>query len=97
MARRKSHEEGHGVDETWLIPYADLLTLLLALFVVLFAMSNVSEQKLQAVAQAFSSAFNMVPAGGGDGLGEHGDSIIQLPATGMGEGGEGDGWLVPTS
>ena len=29
------HHEEHP-DETWLIPYSDLLTLLLALFIVLF-------------------------------------------------------------
>lgn len=31
--KRKKHEE--HVDESWLLPYADLLTLLLALFIVL--------------------------------------------------------------
>ena len=41
MARRKQHSEPHEehADETWLIPYSDLLTLLLALFIVLFASS----------------------------------------------------------
>jgi len=40
------------------IPYADLLTLLLALFVVLYAMSSVNTTKYRALAQAISSAFN---------------------------------------
>lgn len=58
MARRKKskHEEEH-VDESWLLPYADLLTLLLALFIVLFAMSSVDAQKFQMLARAFNSTF----------------------------------------
>ena len=52
MARKKPHEE--HIDESWLIPYADLLTLLLALFIVLFAVSNVDAGKYQAVRKAFS-------------------------------------------
>ena len=46
--RRKKHKvhEEH-MDESWLIPYADLLTLLLALFIVLFAMSSVDAVKFQ--------------------------------------------------
>ena len=35
MAKRKPEQEAHEehADETWLIPYSDLLTLLLALFI----------------------------------------------------------------
>ncbi|WP_046181097.1 flagellar motor protein MotB [Domibacillus tundrae] len=56
MAKRKRHKkhEEH-VDESWLIPYADLLTLLLALFIVLFASSSVDVQKFQAIASAFNN------------------------------------------
>ncbi|WP_078547919.1 flagellar motor protein MotB [Litchfieldia alkalitelluris] len=58
MARKKKHKhhEEH-VDESWLIPYADLLTLLLALFIVLFAASTVDLQKFQAIANSFNNAF----------------------------------------
>ncbi|OXS78091.1 flagellar motor protein MotB [Domibacillus enclensis] len=51
--RHKKHEE--HVDESWLIPYADLLTLLLALFIVLFASSSIDAQKFQAIASAFNN------------------------------------------
>ena len=45
MARRKKHEhEDEHIDESWLVPYADLLTLVLALFIVLFAASSVDAQ-----------------------------------------------------
>ena len=45
MAKKKVHHEEH-VDETWLIPYSDMLTLLLALFIVMFAMSKVDARKI---------------------------------------------------
>ncbi|KAB2336080.1 flagellar motor protein MotB [Cytobacillus depressus] len=59
MSRRKkkSHDKGH-IDESWLLPYADLLTLLLALFIVLFASSSVDAQKFQALSRALNSAFS---------------------------------------
>ena len=37
--KKKKHDE--HIDETWLIPYSDMLTLLFALFIVLFAMSSI--------------------------------------------------------
>ncbi|HTV85402.1 MAG TPA: flagellar motor protein MotD [Dyella sp.] len=61
MSRRhtKKHKHDEHVNhEAWVIPYADLLTLLLALFVVLYAMSSVNTTKYRALAQAISSAFN---------------------------------------
>lgn len=53
--RKKSKNDGH-IDESWLLPYADLLTLLLALFIVLFSMSSVDAQKFQEISKAFNSA-----------------------------------------
>ena len=60
MSRKKHHAENHEehIDEGWLIPYADLLTLLLALFIVLFACAQVDAQKLNQMAQSFSAAFS---------------------------------------
>ncbi|MDD3519476.1 MAG: flagellar motor protein MotB, partial [Chromatiales bacterium] len=40
MARKKAHEE-HVNAEAWAIPYADLLVLLLAFFVVMYSISAV--------------------------------------------------------
>ncbi|WP_226668469.1 flagellar motor protein MotB [Metabacillus litoralis] len=58
MARKKKHKhEDEHMDESWLVPYADLLTLVLALFIVLFAMSSVDAQKFQQLARAFNSTF----------------------------------------
>ena len=60
MSRRRKHSESHEehMDETWLIPYSDLLTLLLALFIVLFASSQIDQKKFDMIAQAFSAAFS---------------------------------------
>lgn len=55
---RKHEEHEEHADESWLIPYADLLTLLLALFIVLFAASSVDVKKFQDMSRAFSIAFN---------------------------------------
>ncbi len=60
--KKKQHHEEH-IDETWLIPYADLLTLLLALFIVLFAASSVDAQKFQQIAKSMNGAMS-----GGSGI-----------------------------
>ncbi len=60
MARRKKHDEHGGmhIDERWVVPYADMMTLLLALFVMLFALSNIDVRKFAALAQSMAAAFN---------------------------------------
>lgn len=64
MARKKHDSEPHEehADETWLIPYSDLLTLLLALFIVLFASSTLDKKKMGMMENAFAAAFNYLPA-----------------------------------
>jgi chemotaxis protein MotB len=56
---RKRHEphEEHP-DESWLLPYSDLMTLLLALFIVLFAASSVNTTKFEEMSRAFKTAFS---------------------------------------
>jgi chemotaxis protein MotB len=60
MAKRKhqEHHEEHA-DESWLIPYADILTLLLALFIVLFSSAQVDSKKLEQIRASFGSAFGV--------------------------------------
>ncbi|BAQ08732.1 flagellar motor protein motB [Bacillus sp. OxB-1] len=55
--KKKSHDE-HGVDESWLLPYSDLLTLLLALFIVLFASSSIDEAKFTQMTTVFNEIFD---------------------------------------
>jgi len=60
MARKKPHEE-HTNHEAWAIPYADLMTLLLAFFVVMYAISSLNEGKYKIMAEALNSAFGGPP------------------------------------
>lgn len=55
--KRRHHEE-HVNHERWAIPYGDLITLLLALFVVMYAVSAVNETKFRVMAQSINEAFN---------------------------------------
>ena len=55
--RRKRHEE-HVNHESWAIPYADLMTLLLAFFVVMYAVSVVNEGKYRVMSESIIEAFN---------------------------------------
>jgi chemotaxis protein MotB len=55
--KRRHHEE-HINHERWAIPYGDLITLLLALFVVMYAVSAVNETKFRVMAQSINEAFN---------------------------------------
>src|SRR6202451_1907729 len=60
MARKKKHEE-HVNAEAWAIPYGDLVTLLFALFTVMYAMSSVNEGKFRVLSDAMIAAFNGAP------------------------------------
>src|SRR6202035_5367869 len=43
--------------ERWIISYADFTTLLLATFVVMYAVSTINSSKFQQMAESFSTAF----------------------------------------
>lgn len=60
--KHKGHDHEEHMDESWLIPYADLLTLLLALFIVLFASSQVDQNKFQDIKMSFRSALEGGPS-----------------------------------
>ncbi|RDW16985.1 flagellar motor protein MotB [Oceanobacillus arenosus] len=76
MRRNKKKKRSH-IDESWLLPYSDLLTLLVALFIVLFAMSDVDATKYKELAGIFRNEFS---AGGGNGILEQNiDPISPIP------------------
>ncbi|MFE4714616.1 MULTISPECIES: flagellar motor protein MotB [Paenibacillus] len=59
MSKKTRHEEHEEhADESWLLPYSDLMTLLVALFLVMYAMSATDAKKFEEMAQAFSSVLN---------------------------------------
>lgn len=63
MSKKTRHEEHEEhADESWLLPYSDLMTLLVALFLVMYAMSATDAKKFEDMADAFSSALS---GGGG--------------------------------
>jgi chemotaxis protein MotB len=57
--RKGGHEEHeeHVNHERWLVSYADMLTLLFVLFVVLFSMSSVDQKKFAELAAGLSEGF----------------------------------------
>jgi len=57
--RSKLHEEHeeHVNHERWLVSYADMLTLLFVLFVVLYSMSSVDQKKFAELAAGLSDGF----------------------------------------
>lgn len=60
MPKKKSNrnvENEEGANESWLLPYSDMMTLLLALFVVMFAMSSINEAKFNSVMESLYTAF----------------------------------------
>ena len=71
---------GHdGGDERWLLTYADMLTLLFALFMVLFAMSSVNISKAKVLQQSLRSAFSGKILPGGQALMQTGgDQAVRM-------------------
>lgn len=60
MAKKHKHEE-HVNHEAWAIPYGDLVTLLLAFFVVMYSISSVNEGKYRVLSDSMSATFNGTP------------------------------------
>ena len=59
MSRKPPEPEKPENHERWIVSYADMLTLLFALFVVLYATSDANPQKLQAVKYSIDQAFSV--------------------------------------
>jgi len=57
MARKGKKHEEHVNHERWLITYADLITLLLVFFIIMYAMSKVDMQKYTELAQVLNMQF----------------------------------------
>ncbi len=71
--RRSSHHEGeHENEERWLLTYADMITLLMTLFMVLFAISSVNTSKFEALQKSLAEAISGKIVTGGESFQESG-------------------------
>jgi chemotaxis protein MotB len=99
-ARRGGHADAVEKDdsERWMISYADMMTLLMVLFIVLFAISQVDQRKFAALKEGLSAGFgstSTMPLSGGKAILDV-DGVVPAPVdltTGMGtkDSGEGKG------
>lgn len=71
MRKRRYVPESEENHDRWLISYADLVTLLFAFFVVMYAISQVNEGKYRVLSHSLNSAF----------AAREGVRLIELPAT----------------
>jgi chemotaxis protein MotB len=69
--KKKEEPEKPQNAERWLLTYSDMITLLMVLFVVLYAQSKVEVTKFNALAESLSNAFNMPGVQSRDGEGGH--------------------------
>jgi len=76
MKKNKAHVEKEN-KERWLLTYADLITLLMIFFVVMYALSNVDAQKFRAIAETLNKALG---GGGGMALTNPGLNVVQPPS-----------------
>ena len=63
--RRGGHAAEHENEERWLLTYADMITLLMALFIVMFAISSVNVSKYKTLQETLKEAFSgkVLPGG----------------------------------
>src|SRR6476660_7974618 len=76
MSARRSHRGGRRrgaaaaeeSEERWLLTYADMITLLMALFMVLFSITSVNKAKLEVLSKTLQEAFSGKVLPGGDSI-----------------------------
>lgn len=56
MRRRQNNNKSRASHERWLITYADMITLLLVFFIVMFAISKIDANKFQSLAASMARA-----------------------------------------
>jgi chemotaxis protein MotB len=80
--RRGRHAQ-HENEERWLLTYADMITLLMALFMVLFSISSVNISKYKTLQQSLKAAFSGSVLSGGRAILQSGSesTSAHTPAT----------------
>ena len=61
---KKRQEDPPKGSPAWMSTFSDLMNLLLCFFVLLFSMSTVDTEKLQAVVASLQSSISILPSGG---------------------------------
>ena len=89
----EEHEE-HVNHEAWVIPYADLLTLLMAMFIALFAISTVNTSKFKDLALGFNQALGGGKLDNSVFAGSNPKDDSPIPGNGYGTGPGSGGSLV---
>jgi chemotaxis protein MotB len=75
--RRADHVHEEHADERWLLTYADMITLLMALFIVMWAISSVNISKYTQLKRSLTEAFDGKVTEGGDGVLSGGKALLQ--------------------
>ena len=57
MVKKKNESEHKGNHERWLLTYADMITLLMTFFIVMYAMSVADTSKMKKLAESLHDAF----------------------------------------
>jgi chemotaxis protein MotB len=80
--RRGDHGGGHdGGMERWLLTYSDMITLLMALFIIMWAVSSVNQSKFSALKASLTQAFHGKIQEGGAGVLTAGRSPLESAGT----------------
>lgn len=61
--KKKGHAEDEHPDERWMASYMDMITVLMCMFIVLFAMSNVDQDKYIALRNSLATGFGQTDVG----------------------------------
>jgi len=87
-SKRSKRAAEHDNDERWLLTYSDMITLLMALFMVLFSISSVNISKYQTLQESLRAAFSgsILPGGrsilqsGSQSTSAHTPATAEVPA-----------------
>src|ERR1700757_1708415 len=85
---RRGHAAEHENEERWLLTYADMITLLMALFMVLFSISSVNISKYETLQKSLKAAFSgsILPGGrsiirsGSESTRDHTPATAEVPS-----------------
>ncbi len=91
MKKKPQGSGAPGNGGRWFLTYSDMITLLMALFIMLYSMSNIDVQKYKALSKGFHSAFSTTSGSGtgngkgtGSGNSTNGTAVLSLKPSSSG-------------